>query len=75
MSFIFKILEKLLDRHIRGGVLVQKPLHRYQFAYRAGVFTETLFSRSFTDWKGLLNIRRWRCVPSWISRGIRQHLL
>jgi hypothetical protein len=41
MSFILKILEKLLDRHIRGGVLTDKPLHRYQFAYRVGMSTET----------------------------------
>jgi hypothetical protein len=42
MSFILKTLEKLLDRHIRGGVLVGKPLHRYQFAYRVGMSTETV---------------------------------
>jgi hypothetical protein len=41
MSFILKILEKLLDRYIRGGVLVEKPLHRYQFVYRVGMSTET----------------------------------
>jgi hypothetical protein len=41
MSFILKILEKLIDRHIRGGVLVEKPLHQYQYAYRAGMSTET----------------------------------
>jgi hypothetical protein len=41
MSFILKILEKLLDRHIRSGVLVEKPLNQNQFAYRAGVSTET----------------------------------
>jgi hypothetical protein len=41
MSFIFKTLEKLFDRHIRGGVLVEKPLHQSQFAYRAGMSTET----------------------------------
>jgi hypothetical protein len=41
MSFILKILKKLLDIHIRDGVLVEKPLHRYQFAYRAGMSTET----------------------------------
>jgi hypothetical protein len=41
MSFILKILEKLLDRPIRGGVLSEKPLHPYQFAYRAGMSTET----------------------------------
>ena len=28
MTFILKILEKLLDRHIRGGVLVEKPFHQ-----------------------------------------------
>ena len=38
---IFKILEKLRDRHIRDGVLVSKPLHNNQFAYRAGMSTET----------------------------------
>jgi hypothetical protein len=41
MSVILKILEKLLDRHIRGGVLVEKPLHQNQFAYRAGMSTGT----------------------------------
>jgi hypothetical protein len=29
------------DRHIRGGVLVERPLHQNQFAYRAGMSTET----------------------------------
>jgi hypothetical protein len=28
MSFILKTLEKLRDRHIRRGVLVEKPLHQ-----------------------------------------------
>jgi len=41
MSFILKILEKLIDRHIRRGVLVEKPLHQNQYAYRAGMSTET----------------------------------
>jgi hypothetical protein len=41
MSVIIKTLEKLLDRHIRGGVLVKKPLHQNQFASRAGMSTET----------------------------------
>jgi hypothetical protein len=41
MSFILKILEKLIDRHIRGDVVAEKPLHRYQCAYRAGISTET----------------------------------
>jgi retron-type reverse transcriptase len=34
-------LEKLLDRQIRDGVLVEKPLHQNQSAYRAGTSTET----------------------------------
>ena len=41
MSFVLKTLEKLLDRHIRGGVLVGKPLHQNQFAYRAGMSMDT----------------------------------
>jgi hypothetical protein len=41
MSFILKTLEKLLDRHIKDGVLVKRQLHRKQFAYRAGMPTET----------------------------------
>jgi hypothetical protein len=41
MSFILKILENLIDRHIRGGVLAEKPLHQNQYAYRAGMSTET----------------------------------
>jgi hypothetical protein len=41
MSFVLKTLEKLLYRHIRGGAVVVKPLHRNQFAYRAGMSTET----------------------------------
>jgi len=41
MSFILKTLEKLLDRHIRDGVLVERPLHQNQFAYRTGMSTET----------------------------------
>ena len=40
-SFILKILEKLIDRHIGGGVLVEKPLHQNQDAYRARMYTET----------------------------------
>jgi hypothetical protein len=32
LSFILKIHEKIIDRHIRGGVLVEKPLNKNQFA-------------------------------------------
>jgi hypothetical protein len=41
MSFMPKILEKLFDRHIRGGVLVENPRLKNQFAYTAGMSTET----------------------------------
>ena len=41
MSFILKTLEEVLDRHIRDGVMVEKPFHQNQFAYRAGISTET----------------------------------
>ena len=41
MSFMLKTLEELLERHIRGGVLVEKPLHQNQFAYRAGMSMDT----------------------------------
>ena len=40
-SAILKILEKIFDRHKMDGVLVSKPLHQNQFAYRAGMTTET----------------------------------
>ena len=40
MSNILKTLEKLLVRHIRDGVLVERPLHQNQFAYWA-MSTET----------------------------------
>jgi hypothetical protein len=40
-SFILKTLEKLLDRHIRDGVLVEKPIHQNLFVYRAGMSIET----------------------------------
>jgi len=41
MSVMLKILEKLLDRHIRGGFLVEKPLHQNQFAYLTGMPMDT----------------------------------
>jgi hypothetical protein len=31
-SLILQILEKLIDRHIRAGVLVEKPLHQNEYA-------------------------------------------
>lgn len=41
MSFMLKALEKLLDAHIRESVLVERPLHPDQYAYRTGASTET----------------------------------
>ena len=41
MSFILKTLEKLLDRHIKDGVLIDRSLHQNQFAYRAGMSSVT----------------------------------
>jgi hypothetical protein len=38
---MLKTLEKILDRHIRGGVLVEKPLHQNQYAYKASTSMET----------------------------------
>lgn len=40
MSFILKVLERLIDRYIRENALVTKPLHKYQYAYQAGKSTE-----------------------------------
>jgi hypothetical protein len=31
----------LIDRHVRDGVLVEKPLHQNKYAYIAGMSTET----------------------------------
>jgi hypothetical protein len=68
MSFILKILEKLLDRHIRGGALVEKPLHQNQFAYTAGMSTETALFQVVHRLEKCLEYRlRW--VPFWILKG------
>ena len=57
MSFILKTLEKLFDRHIRDGVLVDKPLHQNQCAYRAGMSTETALFQVVHRLKKSLNHR------------------
>jgi hypothetical protein len=38
--FLLKMMEKLVDRHIRDGVLKEYPLHRNQHAYQTGKSTE-----------------------------------
>jgi hypothetical protein len=40
-SFPSKTTEKLVDRHVRGGALKEKPLHQNQHAYQTGKSTET----------------------------------
>jgi hypothetical protein len=47
MSFILKTLGKLLDRHNRDGIVIEKPLHQNQFLYRPGIegaFDNTSFN-------------------------------
>jgi hypothetical protein len=40
-SFFLKTVGRLVDRHLRDGALVVKPLHSNQHAYQAGKSTET----------------------------------
>ena len=40
MSFLLKVLEKLVDRYIRNDILSRKPLSKYQFAYQPGKSTD-----------------------------------
>ena len=51
MSFILKTLEKLLDRHIMDGVLVEKPLHQNQLPTVQECLQKQLSSRLLIDWK------------------------
>jgi hypothetical protein len=55
MSFILKTLEKLLNRHIRDGGLVEKPLHQNQFARRACMSTETALFQVELRWEKSLS--------------------
>jgi hypothetical protein len=38
-SFLFKTMEKIIDHHIRYGLLIERPLSRSQFAYQSGKST------------------------------------
>jgi hypothetical protein len=40
-SFLLKMMEKLVDRHVRGSALKEYPLHLNQHAYQIGKSTET----------------------------------
>lgn len=44
MSFILKILQKLLGRYIRYVALANRSLHQDQYAYRIGVSSENALS-------------------------------
>ena len=39
-SYLLKTAEKLIDRHLKEGVLRRKPLHKRQHAFRTGHSTE-----------------------------------
>jgi hypothetical protein len=68
MSFILKILEKRIDRHIKGGVLVEQSLHQNQYAYRAGMSTETALLQVVQRLENCLEHKEIALVPSWILR-------
>jgi len=69
MSFIFKTLEKLLDRHIKDDVLVERPLHQNQFAYRAGMSTETALFQVVDRLEKSLNHKEIALGAFWTLRG------
>jgi AraC-like DNA-binding protein len=46
-----KMMEKLVDRHIRDQLLELCSLHRYQLAYQPGKSTETALHHVITQWK------------------------
>jgi hypothetical protein len=68
MSVMLDILKKLLDRNIRGGVLVENPLHQNKFTYRTGMSTDTLLYQVVRRLEIVWNTRSLRWVLSWISR-------
>ena len=56
MSFLLKVLEKMVDRFIRDEILTLRPLSVYQFAYQAGKSTDAALhsivsriEKGFTD--------------------------
>jgi hypothetical protein len=48
LSFMLKMMEQFVDRHIRDEILGLHPLHRYQFAYQPGKSTETALHHVIT---------------------------
>jgi hypothetical protein len=47
-SFLLKTMDKLVDKHVRDGVLRIHPLHHNQHAHQKGKSTETAFHNVVT---------------------------
>jgi hypothetical protein len=45
---MLKMMEKLVDRHIKDEIFELHALHRYKFAYQPGKSTETALHRAIT---------------------------
>jgi hypothetical protein len=50
-SFLLKMMEKIVDRHITDGALMFQPLHRNKHAYQIGKSTETALHNVVTHVK------------------------
>jgi hypothetical protein len=50
-AFLLKMMEKLVDRHIRDSALKDHPLHRNQHAYQTGKSTKTALHNVVTHRK------------------------
>lgn len=57
-SFLLKALERLVDCYLREGILVQRPLHPHQYAYRAGRSVETALHHLVNRIDGVLERRQ-----------------
>ncbi|XP_048515580.1 uncharacterized protein LOC125502066 [Athalia rosae] len=54
-SFLLKTLERLVDRYIRDGALVERPIAHTQHAYQAGKSTETALHSLIRELEGPLS--------------------
>jgi hypothetical protein len=57
LSFHWKTMEKLVDRHIRDDVLTMHPLHRNQHAYQTGKSTETALHNVVTRIESAIELK------------------
>jgi hypothetical protein len=48
-SFLLKMMEKLVDRPIRGGALKTYPVHQNQHAYQIGKYIKTALHNVVTN--------------------------